>query len=99
MELQEYIIPDDGREMGLQGMINDLVKKSDYLLGDKLVGEIKDIQEKNTNVIASMISAAENCPKKQNKVLKLKMLLNLQKSPVLGITGTGELENHHLLMS
>ena len=25
--------PDDGRSMGLQGMINDLVKKSDYPTG------------------------------------------------------------------
>ncbi|MGY8917442.1 MAG: cobalamin B12-binding domain-containing protein, partial [Flavobacteriales bacterium] len=34
-ELQKYGIeriyhPDDGREMGLQGMINDLVKRADY---------------------------------------------------------------------
>ena len=30
--------------MGLQGMINDLVLKSDYSLGDKLIGKIKDIE-------------------------------------------------------
>ena len=28
--------PDDGRAMGLQGMINDLVEKSDYPTGDQL---------------------------------------------------------------
>ena len=33
-------------EMGLQGMINDLVKKSDFLLGDKLNGNINEIKEK-----------------------------------------------------
>src|SRR5210317_2015311 len=37
-ELHDYGItriyhPDDGREMGLQGMINDLVEKSDYPVG------------------------------------------------------------------
>ena len=40
-ELHEYGIeriysPDDGREMGLQGMINDLVKKSDFPTGKNL---------------------------------------------------------------
>ena len=29
--------PDDGRRMGLQGMINDLMEKSDYPLGDKKI--------------------------------------------------------------
>ena len=94
-ELEAYGItkiyhPDDGREMGLQGMINDLVKKSDFLLGDKLNGNINEIKEKNTNVISRMISAAENCPKKHNKVLsEIKELAKSSKSPVLGITGTG----------
>ena len=73
-KLQSYGItriyhPDDGRKMGLQGMINDLVKKSDFLLGDKLNGGIEEIQQKNTNAISRMISAAENCPKKHVKVL------------------------------
>ena len=67
-ELEDYGItriyhPDDGREMGLQGMINDLIKKSDFLIGKKLNGGIEDIKEKNINAIARMISAAENCPK------------------------------------
>ena len=35
--------PDDGREMGLQGMINDLVEKSDFAIGDQLNGEIDSL--------------------------------------------------------
>ena len=40
-DLQAYGItriyaPDDGRAMGLQGMINDLVQQSDFPTGDKL---------------------------------------------------------------
>jgi len=40
-ELEAYGItkiyhPDDGRKMGLQGMINDLVKQSDFTLGKKI---------------------------------------------------------------
>ena len=94
-KLQSYGItriyhPDDGRKMGLQGMINDLVKKSDFLLGDKLNGGIEKIQQKNTNAISRMISAAENCPKKHVKVLsKIRELAKESKIPVLGITGTG----------
>jgi methylmalonyl-CoA mutase len=28
-----FYAPDDGRSMGLQGMINDLVERSDYPVG------------------------------------------------------------------
>lgn len=66
-DLQDYGItriyaPDDGRAMGLQGMINDLVQRSDFPVGDKLNGELKHIQEKNPTAIARLISAAENFP-------------------------------------
>ena len=33
----------------LQGMINDLIKKSDFLLGEDLCGGIKEIQNKEVN--------------------------------------------------
>src|SRR6187431_1322861 len=33
--------PDDGRSMGLQGMINDVLMKSDYATGANLNGEVK----------------------------------------------------------
>jgi len=94
-EIEEYGItriyhPDDGREMGLQGMINDLIKKSDFLIGKKLKGNISDIQDKSINAISRMISAAENCPNEHTKTLKdIKRLASISKSPVLGITGTG----------
>ncbi|MBT4217476.1 MAG: methylmalonyl-CoA mutase family protein, partial [Flavobacteriales bacterium] len=94
-ELENYGItriyhPDDGREMGLQGMINDLIKKSDFLIGKKLNGGISDIKEKNINAIARMISAAENCPKDHTKILnKIKELSEKSETPILGVTGTG----------
>jgi len=94
-DLEKYGItkiyhPDDGREMGLQGMINDLVKKSDFLIGDKLKGKIKEISKKETYAISRMISAAENCKKKHTDVFKkITALAKKSKSPVLGITGTG----------
>ncbi|GAB4159840.1 MAG: methylmalonyl-CoA mutase family protein [Winogradskyella sp.] len=94
-ELMDYGItriysPDDGREMGLQGMINDLVEKSDYAIGDKLNGEVKVLHEKNPKSIARVISAAENFPEVAKEALETIHNKNkTSKTPVLGITGTG----------
>ncbi|WP_432222063.1 methylmalonyl-CoA mutase family protein [Flavobacterium sp. TMP13] len=94
-ELQEYGItriysPDDGRSLGLQGMINDLVQQSDYAIGDKLNGELEGIEDKNPRAIARLISAAENFPEIAKPVFDQIHTLNKDsKIPVLGITGTG----------
>lgn len=82
--------PDDGREMGLQGMINDLVEKSDFPIGDRLNGEIDRLPEKEIGAIARIISSAENFPETaQETIEKIKTLNKESKIPVLGITGTG----------
>ncbi|MAW21800.1 MAG: methylmalonyl-CoA mutase [Flavobacteriales bacterium] len=94
-ELEAYGItriyhPDDGREMGLQGMINDLIKSADFLIGDKLNGRISDIKKQNINAIARMISASENCPKKHTKILsEINKIASKSATPILGVTGTG----------
>ncbi|WP_452601663.1 methylmalonyl-CoA mutase family protein [Pontimicrobium sp. MEBiC06410] len=82
--------PDDGREMGLQGMINDLVEKSDFAIGDKLNGEVEHLSEKNPKAIARVISSAENFPEVAKDALDKIHIKNADsKTPVLGITGTG----------
>ncbi|MBF4505893.1 methylmalonyl-CoA mutase family protein [Flavobacterium sp. JLP] len=94
-ELHEYGItriysPDDGRSLGLQGMINDLVERSDYPIGDKLNGEIDHIENKIPTAIARLISAAENFPEIAKPVFDQIHTNNTDsKIPVLGITGTG----------
>ena len=94
-ELQDYGItriyaPDDGRAMGLQGMINDLVERSDYPTGDKLTDEIDHLEEKNPKAIARIISSAENFPEIAKKTLDAIHKKNENSTiPVLGITGTG----------
>ncbi|WP_299226077.1 methylmalonyl-CoA mutase family protein [uncultured Psychroserpens sp.] len=94
-ELMDYGIdriysPDDGREMGLQGMINDLVQKSDFAIGDALNGELDMLPEKNPRAIARVISSAENFPKVAKATLDMIHSKNKDcKTPVLGITGTG----------
>lgn len=82
--------PDDGREMGLQGMINDLVQKSDYAIGDVLNINIEELSQKNVGSIARLISSAENFPEVAKETMNLIHEKNKNsKTPVLGITGTG----------
>ena len=83
--------PDDGRHMGLQGMINDMIEKCDFdpSLLDKRKGDVEQQLKKNDkNTIAKLISLAENHPKIFQDTFK-----NLKKksnsTTVLGITGTG----------
>jgi methylmalonyl-CoA mutase len=75
--------PDDGRHMGLEGMIEDLVSQCDFLTISSLGSELKNINTKDWKTIARAITYAEN----GNKVDLGKMSEN--KTPVLGITGTG----------
>ncbi|WP_053992147.1 methylmalonyl-CoA mutase family protein [Mangrovimonas sp. TPBH4] len=94
-ELMDYGItriysPDDGREMGLQGMINDLVMLSDFAIGDSLNGEVNQLAEKNPKAIARVISSAENFPEVAKATLEDIHAKNKNShTPVLGITGTG----------
>ena len=82
--------PDDGREMGLQGMINDLVKQSDFAIGDNLNITLKDLENKTPKTIARVISSAENFPDIAKETLdKIHIKNKNSKIPVLGITGTG----------
>jgi methylmalonyl-CoA mutase len=94
-ELHDYGIeriysPDDGRELGLQGMINDLVERSDYPIGKSLTNEVSLLTEKKPGAIARVISAAENFPEIAKEALQSIHEKNKgSKIPVLGITGTG----------
>ena len=94
-ELHEYGIeriyhPDDGRSMGLQGMINDLIQRCDFPVGNELVGEVDDLKSKNPKNIARVISAAENFPEESKAIIqKVEELCATLDVPVLGITGTG----------
>ncbi|NDC30858.1 MAG: methylmalonyl-CoA mutase [Bacteroidetes bacterium] len=95
-ELQDYGItriyhPDDGRAMGLQGMINDMLEKCDFATGTNLNGEVKHLKDKDYKSIAKLISAAENFPEdfepfhnEINRSSNHDITI-----PVLGITGTG----------
>ncbi len=105
-ELHEYGItriysPDDGRKMGLEGMIEDVMKQCDFTLngaGDYKVpmnlGEVKDVRK-----IARLITNAENglAIKKETLQSEVRSEASVaspngggrEGAPVLGITGTG----------
>jgi len=96
-ELMDYGItriysPDDGRELGLQGMINDMVQKADFPTGALEIPAGKDIyqslRDKDITTISRLISLAENREEDFLKVFDFDKVEN-QSAPVLGITGTG----------
>jgi isobutyryl-CoA mutase len=95
-ELQAYGIcriysPDDGRAMGLQGMIADMLNRCDFPTGKGVEAtEIEDIKQRSKKAIARVISAAENFPEESKGILdEVHKIATAVKTPVLGITGTG----------
>lgn len=85
-ELHQYGItrlysPDDGRKMGLQGMINDLIQAADYELymADDDIKKIDELREKLPRILTH-IHDNTRVPKVTVKPVAV---------PVLGITGTG----------
>jgi methylmalonyl-CoA mutase len=82
--------PDDGRALGLQGMINDLVKTADFAIGDVLNDEFNHLAKKEIGSIARIISSAENFPEVAKETLdRIHEKNKNSKTLVLGITGTG----------
>ena len=98
-ELQAYGItriyhPDDGRSMGLQGMINDLIQKCDFAVGqakkESSESILAAVAQKSIPTLAHCISAAENFPEENTELLNALRAASAQTAvPVLGITGTG----------
>jgi methylmalonyl-CoA mutase len=82
--------PDDGRAMGLQGMINDMLEKCDFPTGKNLNGEASHLKDKDYKSIARLISAAENDADNFAKLHpEIINHTGTKTAPVLGITGTG----------
>ena len=94
-ELQDYGItriysPDDGRKMGLQGMINNMLEQTDYITTKAITTELETIPRKVVKSIAAAITVAENDPEAALEFVNaLKKLTLNNQAPVLGITGTG----------
>ncbi|MFT3708422.1 MAG: methylmalonyl-CoA mutase family protein [Archangium sp.] len=94
-ELHKYGVtriysPDDGRAMGLQGMIDDVIRLCDF---EKRPAEFKEalgaLQKRGHQTIGSLITVAENFPETGDSLRSALAALTKTKVPVLGITGTG----------
>jgi len=82
--------PDDGRKMGLQGMINEVLKLSDFPMGKDVDVQPEDIRNRDFIAIARTISAAENYPAGLKDLFdELRKECMDKNTPVVGITGTG----------
>ncbi len=83
--------PDDGRAMGLQGMINDLIQRADFNTVpdlEALDGATARLNQRNVRDLARCITAAENNVEAFGAAFA-DVKANLPVVPVLGITGTG----------
>ena len=88
--IEKIYHPDDGRKLGLQGMINDLVKRCDFVTGQKKIKLIDKIDPENHLEIGKLISSAENFGENNLDILNvIKTKADKFDIPVLGITGTG----------
>ena len=94
--LQDYGItriysPDDGRALGLLGMIDDMLERCDFKTGVNVKkDDVASLKKNDKQAIARLISAAENAPEENKAALdKIRKIAATATTPVLGITGTG----------
>jgi methylmalonyl-CoA mutase len=94
--LQDYGVtrlysPQDGQQMGLQGMILDIIQRCDFDPGAAAPDSLEPILAGNWRALARTITALEN--NTLNPELRAAILERAnhpeKKVPVLGITGTG----------
>lgn len=98
-ELHEYGIakifsPEDGRELGLQGMINYMLKECDYSTVKEDNIESEQLKAGEPKLVAKLISYAEAKVLHTEVSAKVEALFEQlnqydSKAPVVGITGTG----------
>ncbi|MBA4536606.1 methylmalonyl-CoA mutase family protein [Bacillus aquiflavi] len=100
-ELHNYGIarifsPEDGRALGLQGMINLMLEECDFPTVSQDSGEqLEKLQQGNVNTIAKLITLAESQVDSNNEAAAavetvLQQIKEIERSvPVMGITGTG----------
>ena len=80
--------PDDGRDLGLQGMIDDMLRRCDFA-----TSAASDLLPQGTaddaRAIATAISLVENFPEQHRAEARDRLAKAEATPPVLGITGTG----------
>jgi len=94
-ELMSYGItriysPDDGRALGLQGMVDDMMASADFPTGELNGLSVDDIDPGDHRMLARLFSAAENWLDKYTEVFEtIAARAGSSSTPVVGVTGTG----------
>jgi len=96
-ELESYGVskifsPDDGRRMGLQGMINLMLQECDFALERNVEEELAKLQSQDIRAVNTLISLAEQAVHDHTAgygALRERIRVMGRDLPVVGITGTG----------
>jgi len=82
--------PEDGRIMGLQGMIDDMVRTADFDLAAAQPDDLDGVFEGNTRALARVLTGLQEGTVDETRRETLHAMAHRRSViPVLGITGTG----------
>ncbi len=82
--------PEDGRRMGLQGMIDDMMQQCDFQLSAELPKSFKGLADGHLRTLARVITALQDGVLEEERRDQLHALAHRRGVvPVLGVTGTG----------
>ncbi|NIK11879.1 fused isobutyryl-CoA mutase/GTPase IcmF [Alkalibacillus almallahensis] len=92
-ELHDYGVarifsPEDGRETGLQGMINTMLEECDHPTPIELEADAKAAKDGDNQAVARLITHVENGSVSSEELDRL-LAIDGSNVPVMGITGTG----------
>ncbi len=90
--VRKIFSPDDGRRMGLQGMINLVLKECDFALHRDIAAETSRLAERDIRSVNTLITLAEQAVHDHASgyaALRETIKGMAQDVPVVGITGTG----------
>ena len=80
--------PDDGRAMGLQGMIDDMLRRCDFATAHA-EEPLPALSAADPRGLAKAITLVESWPERHRQDLRARLAAATTTPPVLGITGTG----------
>jgi isobutyryl-CoA mutase len=84
--IERIYSPEDGQVLGLDGIISDCLKRSDFSLPSV---DTNDLSFRNPLGLARGITELENTKLPGESKLRTRLIQGRKKIPVLGITGTG----------
>ena len=79
--------PDDGRKMGLTGMVDDVIRQSDF--ATPMPPDFRPLAKKDPHTLATAITCFENARPEQAQLKSWLAQAPTQQGIVLGITGVG----------